>query len=216
MKQRVRVWDLPTRLFHWSLVIGIALMYYTANFGHMRWHLYIGLFLLGLMIFRIIWGFFGSQSARFSNFIKGPDAIKRYISGQLTENEQPGHNPLGALMVVALITLVCLQIMTGLFSVDNNAYVYDGYLKHLVSSDTADKMLGIHQRLFWVMIAFACVHVLFVFLYAIFKRIDLVLPMLTGYKKIEGETPKLRFAPKGMAWIVLIISVVLVYLIRMI
>ena len=214
MKQRIRVWDIPTRIFHWTLVVCIGLMYYTATSGHMQWHLYIGLFLLFLMIFRIIWGFLGSETARFRNFIKGPKAIKNYITGHFSENEQPGHNPLGALMVIALITLVILQIVTGLFSADENSYgVFDGYLKHLISDGAATTIVRIHKNLFWIIIGFACVHVISIFLYAIIKRIDLVLPMITGYKKIEGDTPNLKFASKELLLIVLVVSVSLTYFI---
>ncbi|WP_434777304.1 cytochrome b/b6 domain-containing protein [Neisseria sp. Ec49-e6-T10] len=212
MKQRVRVWDLPTRVFHWSLVLGIAFMYYSANNGMMERHLQVGVFLLGLVLFRLFWGVLGSQTAQFRHFIKGPKQIKRYLTGQLTEAEQPGHNPVGALMVVALLSLVSLQIITGLFSPDNNTYIYSGYLNGLVSSKVGDAMLFVHQRLFWVLIGFACVHVFSILAYAALKRIDLIGPMFTGYKKIEGDTPNLRFASKGLSWVIAIIVVALIYL----
>lgn len=213
MKQSVRVWDFPTRFFHWSLVIGIALMFYTAKYGHMKWHLNIGLFLFGLMFFRFFWGILGSQTARFSNFIKGPKSIKRYILGKMPEHEQPGHNPLGALMVLALLGLVSLQVITGLFSPDNNTFIYDGFLNHLVPSTIGNQAIKLHRLIPTILLGFISIHVFVVFLYLIFKRNNLITPMFTGYKKIDGTTPELKFAPKGAASILAILIIAIIYFI---
>ena len=104
-KQKLKVWDAPTRLFHWLLVLALAFMWYSGETGGnlMAWHLRCGVFILGLVVFRLCWGFWGSDTARFAQFVKGPAQIRRYLGGQLSENEQPGHNPLGALMVLALL-----------------------------------------------------------------------------------------------------------------
>jgi len=102
MKQKVKVWDLPTRLFHWLLVLSVGFMWYSAQAGGgmLVWHLRCGLLVAGLIVFRLCWGLWGSDTARFSQFVRGPSSIRRYLQGSLTENEQPGHNPLGALMVI--------------------------------------------------------------------------------------------------------------------
>ena len=98
MKQKVKVWDLPTRLFHWLLVLSVGFMWYSAQAGGgmLVWHLRCGLLVAGLIVFRLCWGLWGSDTARFSQFVRGPSSIRRYLQGSLTENEQPGHNPLGA------------------------------------------------------------------------------------------------------------------------
>lgn len=125
MKQKVKVWDLPTRLFHWLLVLSVGFMWYSAQAGGgmLVWHLRCGLLVAGLIVFRLCWGLWGSDTARFSQFVRGPSSIRRYLQGSLTENEQPGHNPLGALMVIALIAAVLLQATTGLFAEIGRAHV---------------------------------------------------------------------------------------------
>lgn len=117
MKQKVRVWDIPTRLFHWSLVLSIGFMWFSAEQGGdwLAWHLRCGLFILALLVFRVCWGLWGSDTSRFAQFVK-PTQIGRYLSGKLSENEQPGHNPVGALMVLALLAALFFQVGTGLFS----------------------------------------------------------------------------------------------------
>ena len=100
----------------------------------------VGLFILGLWVFRICWGLWGSDTARFSQFVQGPAQIKRYLAGQISENEQPGHNPMGALMVVGLLAAIGLQLLTGLFAADENTFTHSGYLNGWVSDDTGSLM----------------------------------------------------------------------------
>lgn len=213
MKQKVRVWDLPTRIFHWTLVLCIPFLWWSASTGGewLQKHLIVGCVVLGLLIFRIIWGFIGSQSARFSNFIKGPKQIKRYLTGEMTENEQPGHNPLGGLMVIALLLLLLTQVTTGLLSPDENSYLYDGFLAKFVSSDTASAARDIHVQLFWVIVGFAAIHVLSVFAYLIIKKIDLISAMFTGKKKMEGQLPTLKFTSLGVAIVLALIIAAVIY-----
>ena len=211
MKQLVRVWDLPTRLFHWLLINGLVLMYLTAITGKMRWHLYIGLFLFGLMIFRILWGFLGSQSARFKDFVKGQKEIKRYIKGQLCENEQPGHNPLSALMVIILMTLVSLQIISGLLASNLKAR-FSGQLLQLIPERIIPFAQKAHIVLFWVLLGFSVIHIVGIVLHRLVKKQNLFTPMITGYKKIAGATPELKFAPRGLALVLSIATVAIVYL----
>ena len=211
MKQLVRVWDLPTRLFHWSLVNGLILMYLTAITGQMRWHIVIGLFLFGLMIFRILWGFLGSQSAHFKNFIKGQKDIKRYLKGHLSENEQPGHNPLAAIMVVVLMGLVSLQIISGLLAT-NLKTRFGGHLIQLIPESIAPFAQTMHGVLFWILFGFSVLHIVAIILHGLVKKNNLITPMITGYKKIEGATSELKFAPRGLALVLSIATVAGVYL----
>ncbi len=212
MKQKLKVWDLPTRLFHWLLVLSIAFMWYSADVGGnmLVWHLRCGLFILALMVFRLCWGIWGSDTARFAQFIRGPAQIKRYLRGDLSENEQPGHNPLGALMVLALIGGIFFQVGTGLFAADENTFLNNGYLNSLVSSATGSQLRTIHTTFFNLLLALIAIHVSTVIFYKLFKKHDLIQPMFTGYKYLEGKLPILKFActPKLLAAVAVAIAVV--------
>lgn len=199
MKQKLKVWDLPTRLFHWSLVLAIAFMWYSAEEGGnlLVWHLRVGLFILGLVVFRICWGFWGSETARFASFVRGPGQIARYIKGGISENEQPGHNPLGALMVLALLAAVLFQVLTGLFASDENTFANSGYLNSLVGEDTGSAVRTVHITFFNVLLALICVHVATILGYRFLKKHDLITPMITGFKRLEGRLPVLAFAGGG-------------------
>lgn len=199
MKQKIKVWDLPTRIFHWSLVLSIAFMWYSAEEGGdlLVWHLRCGLLILSLLIFRVCWGIWGSDTSRFVQFVRGPIQIKRYLRGEITENEQPGHNPLGALMVLALIGALLIQVSTGLFSLDENTFSSNGYLSSLVSEDTGSLLRKIHVTFFNGVIVLVAIHILTIFAYKFLKKHDLIKPMLTGYKELEGKLPSLKFAGIG-------------------
>lgn len=196
MKQKIKVWDLPTRLFHWLLVLAVGFMWYSANAGGgmLVWHLRCGLLVSGLIVFRLCWGLWGSDTARFAQFVCGPSAIRRYLQGGLTENEQPGHNPLGALMVVALIAAVAVQAGTGLFAADENTFTDSGYLNRFVGESTGSLMRKIHVGFFNLLSALAAVHIITVLAYKFLKKKDLIRPMISGYKFIEGEAVALKFA----------------------
>lgn len=199
MKQKLKVWDWPTRLFHWLLTAAAAFMWYSAQAGGnlMVWHLRAGLLVLGLLVFRICWGFWGSDTARFAHFVRGPAQIKRYLAGKADANERPGHNPLGALMVLALLAAVLFQVLTGLFAADENAFVYNGFLNGLVGSGAGSVFRRIHLAFFNVLLALIGVHVAAVLLYRILKKNDLITPMITGRKTVEGRLPVLKFASAG-------------------
>ncbi|MDO1509128.1 MULTISPECIES: cytochrome b/b6 domain-containing protein [unclassified Neisseria] len=199
MKQKLKVWDLPTRIFHWTLVLAIAFMWYSAETGGnmLLWHLRVGLLILGLAVFRVCWGLWGSDTSRFAGFVRGPAQIKRYIRGEITENEQPGHNPLGALMVLALLGAVLFQVTTGLFSPDENTFDNNGYLNALISEDTGSAIRKIHITFFNILLGLAAVHVATILLYRFVKKHNLITPMITGYKYLEGKLPVLKFAGAG-------------------
>src|SRR5579862_2608288 len=119
MQQSLRlVWDLPTRVFHWLLVLSIIGSYTTAKLGLMPWHFGLGFLMIGMLIFRLLWGLVGPRHARFVNFIKGPGPVLQYLKGGI---KSVGHNPLGAGMVVLMLLLLALQVTTGLFSTDDVA-----------------------------------------------------------------------------------------------
>ncbi|MGL6071337.1 cytochrome b/b6 domain-containing protein [Craterilacuibacter sp.] len=213
MKQLVKVWDLPTRLFHWALVLLFAGMWFSGKQGGdwMEWHLRGGVALAALLLFRLIWGVLGSETARFGNFLKGPQALRRYLKGELSESEQPGHNPMGGWMVALMLTALTAQVTTGLFSADVNAYLYDGPLASAISSELAEQMNSWHRLNFNLLLALAGVHLAAIVLYRLVKKQNLVKAMLTGYKSIEGEAPNLYFAPAVIALVTLIVAAGAVY-----
>ncbi|SAY50469.1 cytochrome b/b6 domain-containing protein [Neisseria weaveri] len=199
MKQKLKVWDLPTRIFHWTLAASIVFMWYSAETGGswLEWHLRAGLLVLGLIIFRICWGFFGSDTAKFSHFVRGPSQIIRYTQGKISENEQPGHNPVGALMVLALLAAVAFQATTGLFAADENTFVNNGYLNSLVSEETGSTARRIHILFFNILAGLAGIHIATILIYKFVKKHNLITPMITGYKYLEGKLPVLNFAGIG-------------------
>ncbi len=119
MSTPVRVWDLPTRLFHWALAISIVLGIVFVKIGGnaIQWHAYCGYAALALILFRLIWGFVGSWHARFANFIPSPSRLITFLRGETDGGL--GHNPLGALSVIALLAVVLIQALTGLFADDD-------------------------------------------------------------------------------------------------
>ncbi|MCP1771818.1 cytochrome b [Neisseria perflava] len=211
MKQKIKVWDLPTRLFHWTLAAAVAFMWYSAETGGnlLAWHIRCGALILALLVFRLCWGLWGSDTARFANFVRGPRQIVRYLRGEISENEQLGHNPLGALMVLALLAAVAVQVVTGLFAPDENTFMHSGYLNHLVSDSTGNALRKIHIGLFNLLAVLAVLHIVTILVYKFLKKHDLIKPMITGYKELEGKLPVLKFAgAKALAAAVAVAAIV--------
>jgi cytochrome b len=184
--QRIKLWDLPTRVFHWLLVIAVGAALITGNLGGaaIEWHGRIGLSIVGLLAFRVAWGLIGSSHARFSSFFPTPESIAAYLRGQW---RGIGHNPLGALSVIGLLALVALQLCTGLFGNDDIAFT--GPLFNLVSKDLSDRLTGIHELTSNALIALIVLHLAAIAFYAHIKKDNLVKPMVTGYKDLApGET----------------------------
>ncbi|HNQ75660.1 MAG TPA: cytochrome b/b6 domain-containing protein [Pseudothauera hydrothermalis] len=190
-RKRIRVWDLPTRLFHWSMVAVVAGAILTGlNGGNMMvHHQRLGVILVGLIAFRLAWGFLGSHTARFGSFVRGPGAIVAYLRGQW---HGIGHNPLGALSVLALLALFGFQAISGLFANDDIAF--EGPLRTLVDKSTSDWITGIHASMLWWLLALVALHVGAVLFYAHAKKDNLVRPMLTGWKEVDDtvEDPPRR------------------------
>ncbi|QSA96420.1 cytochrome b/b6 domain-containing protein [Methylococcus sp. EFPC2] len=188
MTVKVKVWDLPLRLFHWSLVLAVTAAIVTGEIGGAwaDWHGRAGLLVLGLLVFRLIWGFVGSTHARFASFFPTPSKVLGYLRGAW---QGVGHNPLGALSVLALLTILALQVGTGLFA--NDDITFEGPLFHLIDKDLSDKLTGWHARIFWGLVSLLGLHIASIVFYARVKKHNLVGPMLTGHK----EVPKALATP---------------------
>ena len=191
---RMRIWDAPTRLFHWLLVVLIAAAWWTAEEEMLTWHYRIGFAILGLLVFRIVWGFIGSSTARFAGFVRGPRAILAYLRG--TGPAAVGHNPLGALSVLALLGLTSIVVALGLFATDDDG-IDPGPLSHLVSYDVAEAAQELHEDGFDLLLVLVGLHVAAILYYALVKRHNLVGPMLTGRGAAPEGAEPMRAAP---AW----------------
>lgn len=190
-----KLWDLPTRVFHWLLVACFAVSWWAAENGRMNVHILSGCVLLGLLVFRLLWGFFGSESARFASFVCGPAAIWRHMRGAGVSSV--GHNPLGALSVVAMLAALGLQVATGLVAVDVDG-LDSGPLSHMVTFDQGRAASAWHETIFDILLMLAALHVAAVLAYLLFARRNLIRPMITGYAREPLERP-LRFAPWPVA-----------------
>lgn len=184
-ERTIRVWDLPTRLFHWLLFVLIVAAIVAAKVGGnaMEWHGRFGHLIFGLIVFRVVWGVIGSTTARFAHFVRGPGAIKAYVQGRW---RGIGHNPLGALSVLALLGLTGFQATTGLFANDDIAF--SGPLSALVSSDTSNLLSGWHRQAEWFIYGLVGLHVAAVLYYTHVRKDNLVKPMVVGSKKVADPT----------------------------
>lgn len=174
----VRIWDLPTRLFHWALAVCIVGSIVSVNLGGnaIGWHFRFGYAILTLLIFRVLWGFAGPRYARFASFPPNPAAALRHLRG--TGGERAGHSPLGALSVYAMLAALAFQVATGLFA--NDSIMWDGPLKSLVSNSTSDLITRLHKINRFVVIGLILLHVAAVLFYRIARRRDLTGPMIRG------------------------------------
>lgn len=195
------VWDIPTRLFHWSLAACVIGAFLTAKIGGnlMVWHGRLGLVILGLLAFRIVWGFVGSTYARFASFVRGPGAILAYLRGAWQDQ---GHNPLGALSVLALLGILGLQAATGLFANDDIAF--EGYLAPLVGSELSSQLASIHRLMENALILLVGLHIGAIVFYARVKKHNLVKPMLTGWADGTPEQSARSGRPTAFVLAVLI------------
>ena len=184
----INVWDLPTRLFHWTLALLVAFQWASAEIGGflMDYHLLSGYAILGLVLFRVVWGLIGSHHARFANFLRGIEPTLAYARA-LRANTAPrylGHNPLGGWMVLALLGMLALQIATGLFASDDA--ITKGPLMHLVSEQISQILTLIHKGSFAVLMALVGLHVAAILAHRLFKGENLARAMVTGYKEKDS------------------------------
>ena len=224
-----RVWDLPIRLFHWSLVVLVLVLWLTGEFGgfditltlpgkgstyisNMDVHALAGQGVFILVIFRLLWGLWGSTTARFSHFVRGPSAVlaesRQLLKGKL--HTSVGHNPLGGAMIVLLLLLLAGQAISGMFAADD--FFFEGPLVHLVSEDTSDRLTGFHHLLFSALQALILVHILALFYYLVRGK-NLIRPMVTGNSLEEGIAD-LKFSSGWIALVTLIVSAALLALLR--
>ena len=191
------VWDLPVRLFHWLLAALIAFSWWSVHNDHTDWHIWSGCAILTLLIFRLLWGFAGSSTARFSSFVRGPASVVAHLKGKWNGI---GHTPLGALSVVALLLAVSVQVGLGLIAEDEDG-IYMGPLSTLVSTDTSDKARDIHELWFNVVLGLIGLHVLAILYYRLFRRRKLTKPMITGRAELTPGTEPMR---PGKWWVAVI------------
>lgn len=190
---KVPIWDLPTRLFHWTLVGLIAFSWWSAEEHYDDWHIWSGLAVLTLLVFRILWGLVGSSTARFANFVRGPTAVSRYLRGTW---RGIGHNPIGALSVIALLGLLAVQVGLGLIASDEDGLM-QGPLVQLVSFDTAEAAAELHETLFNVLLGLIGLHVGAILFYRLRGK-NLLGPMITGRGEAEADVEPMR---PGKPWI---------------
>lgn len=212
-QRSVRVWDLSTRLFHWTLVVLVALQFATADFHwlSMQWHARFGYATLVLLLFRIAWGFAGSQTSRFAEFVRGPVAVARYVQA-LFAGRAPlaiGHNALGGWSVLAMLALLLAQTVSGLFASDG--IDSDGPFVDAASDAVVKWMTRLHNLGDTALLLMIALHVAAVLLHWILHRDNLVAPMLSGRKAVD-EAPPLRFAGGWRAAILITIAIAAVAL----
>jgi cytochrome b len=190
--KRIRVWDLPVRLFHWIVAVLVAVSIITQEIGGnaMEWHFRAGYAVLALIAFRLIWGMVCTRYARFSDFAHGPSTILAYLRGESSRSGKRfhGHNPVGSLAVFAMLAVILIQALTGLLSNDDIAS--EGPLVKFISKDLSDKFTWFHTEVSARVVYFLIgIHILAIAYYYIGKKQNLVKPMITGDKDIDGDAP---------------------------
>jgi cytochrome b len=210
----ISVWDIPVRLFHWSLATSILMLFITAQIGGnaMEWHKRIGYFVIGLILFRVVWGFVGSYHARFKNFVRAPATVIAYAKNLLKKDSAHyvGHNPMGGLSVVALIASVGFQTVTGLFS--NDDILLEGPYASMVTKTFSDQMTKLHHLNSDLILILVGLHLSAIVFYAMFKKEQLIEAMLTGKKEMdasigahfEPEMPE-KARPAWLSWSIIVV-----------
>ena len=185
----IRTWDLPTRLFHWALVVCVVALVVTGNIGGdmMRLHFLLGYSVLTLVLFRVFWGILGGRWSRFSHFPMSPKSIKAYLAGQWPATHL-GHNPVGSYSVLAILSVLLVQASTGLLSDDEIAN--QGPLTSLVSGDWVSLATAWHTQLGKLLVlVLVVIHVAAIVVYKLKKGISLVPPMIHGDKTLDQPAP---------------------------
>jgi cytochrome b len=197
----IRVWDLPTRIFHWSLVALVVFSFTTGTIGGdwMKWHLRSGYTILTLVLFRLAWGIVGSETARFAHFVRGARAGLDYARATLARSHPTivGHNPVGGWMVVLMLAALAVQAATGLFSDDEVAT--QGPLAVKVSNAVVSRMSSLHEINQWVLVALAALHVAAILVYRLKWGVPLVAAMVDGNMEAPPGTAEPRHRPAWLA-----------------
>ncbi len=203
----MRIWDVPTRLFHWVLVLLIAGSYVTIKTNMLALHILSGEAILALVLWRLVWGLVGSETARFSHFIKSPIAAIQHLLHfpRREPDTQIGHNEAGGWMVLGILALLLAQIGTGLFGKNEEDFV-EGPLSKLIAGPLSEKLMGFHLVIFNAIEIVVLLHVIAIIAYALVKRHDLVRPMFTGKKRLPAATLSPRMASSALAGAVLVVA----------
>jgi cytochrome b len=213
---RLKVWDLSIRAFHWLLAGLISYQLFSAlsEGGPQELHLTVGYIVMALIIFRVLWGIFGSHTARFKQFLRPPSKVLDYLKRAEKTPQSRGHNPVGGYSVLLMLTLISIQIATGLLCDDE--IMLSGPLSQYFSQTTISISNQIHAINAKLLIVFIGVHTMAIFWYQIIKRIDLITPMITGFsRKIEdskAHDPVLEKPILATCLIAVSVGVVLVFL----
>ncbi|RJP64242.1 MAG: cytochrome B [Comamonadaceae bacterium] len=189
----IRVWDLPTRLFHWLLAACVIGLVVTGSVGGnwMNGHLRLGYAVLTLLLFRLVWGFIGGHWSRFGSFLYAPSSVIAYLRGRARPEHSVGHSPLGALSVFALLLILAAQVGTGLMSDDEIAFF--GPLVRFVSGDTVAMATAYHTKVGkFIVMALVLLHVAAILFYKLVKKQGLVRPMVVGDKQLALDAPSAR------------------------
>lgn len=214
MLHKIRVWDAPTRLFHWLLTIAVVALVVTANVGGsaMEWHFWLGYAVLALLFFRLAWGFLGGHWSRFSSFLYTPKDVLNYLRGTTNQADRVGHNPVGALSVYAFLAMLMLQSISGLFS-DDEIFT-TGPFAHLISGEWVSNATWYHTDIGqYILMALVAIHVSSILFYWLKKKQDLLTPMLTGDKVLDFPAPSSadRASDRIKALVVLAISAGIIF-----
>lgn len=231
-KRTVKVWDIWVRVFHWLLVLLIILSYLTGEIGgfdftmpgsdrfvsNMNVHIWSGVAILGLLIFRIVWGFFGSSTARFGSFLKPPAVIIDYVTSVLKGPVAffAGHNPAGGAVVVIILLALTVQGFTGLFSQDESFFATKGPLAFVVGDETSKEITVFHKNWWeYVIITLIVIHVAANLFYWLVKKQDLIIAMFTGRRRLpDGQAePQVSFAATWLGAAIAIGSAILMWIV---
>jgi cytochrome b len=214
MAKIIRVWDLPTRFFHWGLAVCVICLIITGYLGGnaMPWHFRFGFCVLTLLLFRFVWGLVGGHWSRFASFIYAPSTILNYLRGRGRPQDSVGHNPIGAFSVFAMLGLLALQVSTGLFSDDEIASA--GPLSRFLKSGLVSQITGYHKGVGkWIVIGLGVLHIGAILFYRYKKRENLIRPMLLGDKEVGADLPSSRDSTQSrlLALVILMVCAAAVY-----
>ena len=207
------VWDLPVRIFHWLLVTLVISQIVTVSIGGnaMQFHAYGGYAILTLILFRMLWGFFGGTHARFREFVRGPGAVMRYAKSMLKgpHEQHRGHNPLGGWSVLAMLGSLLVQAATGLFADDD--VMMEGPLAKHVAGRTSELATAIHDVNAVILLTLVALHIAAVLFYLLVKKDNLIVPMITGHKPCAIPNESTRCGSNGIAAVLVGCSAAMVY-----
>jgi cytochrome b len=189
--RREKIWDPVTRLWHWVLVVAVVLGWSFGefmSFSTIQYHFYCGYTVLGLILFRCVWGLFGPEPVRVRALLPNPRALLAYVKrlGARVPSGTPGHNPLGALAVIAMIALLGLQASSGLF-IESEDYFEAAPLAHLVSDAVTNQLIWWHKLVAKLILGVVVLHVGAIFFYLLWKKENLIIAMITGWKWVKSD-----------------------------